>query len=283
QVHYQFASPELNARSYERLALGLQLRNATQRDELVLNYQPKVDIASGRIVGMEALVRWQHPVHGLVSPAHFIPLAEELGLIGAIGEWVLQRACRDVAAWARAGLGEIKFAVNVAKPQFISGDLVATLRQALEEHGLAPRQLVIELTESMLMDDVSSGLALMHELKALGVTLSIDDFGTGYSSLSYLKSFPLDELKIDRSFIIDLPGAQGDLAIVRTVIDLGHRLGMHVIAEGVETEGQLACLRELGCETYQGYLFSRPVPADQFQELLVRQGAATGAIPVQPD
>ncbi len=265
-----FASAELSARSLERINMGSQLRGAVRRDELRLHYQPKIDLASDRIIGVEALVRWQHPERGLVPPLEFIPLAEELGLIESIGQWVMERACRDAASWAQAGLGEIVVAINVAKPQFSSGRLCRQLRQALFDSGLPARRLVIELTESMLMDDVDGALALMHELKSLGLTLSIDDFGTGYSSLSYLKRFPLDELKIDRSFVMDLPGGRADLAIVHTVIELGHSLGMSVIAEGVETEAQRDCLRRLGCDHYQGFLFSRPVSAERLVELLAR-------------
>jgi EAL domain-containing protein (putative c-di-GMP-specific phosphodiesterase class I) len=252
------------------MTLGSQLRGAAHRGELRLHYQPKLDVATNHIVGMEALVRWQHPDRGLVPPIEFISLAEELGLIGSIGQWVMERACRDTARWTKAGLGELKVAINVAKPQFLGGDLAGTLRQAMLESGLPARQLVVELTESMLMDDVHAGVSQMHKLKALGVTLSIDDFGTGYSSLSYLKTFPLDELKVDRSFIMDLPGRRGDVAIVRTVIDLGHSLGMSVTAEGVETDDQLECLEQLGCDRYQGFLFSRPLAAEQFEQLLSR-------------
>ncbi|MDH3460856.1 MAG: EAL domain-containing protein [Burkholderiaceae bacterium] len=276
---FKFCSLELNAKSYQRLTMGSQLRGAAQRGELCLHYQPKVDVASNRIVGVEALVRWQHPDRGLVPPADFIPLAEELGLMHNIGQWVIERACRDAAGWSQAGLGELKVAVNVAKQQFTAGDLCAVVRQALFDSGLAAGRLVIELTESMLMDEVQAGLALMHELKALGVTLSIDDFGTGYSSLSYLKQFPLDELKIDRSFVMDLPGGRADVAIVRAVIELGRSLGMTVTAEGVETSGQLECIKRLACDIYQGYLFSKPVPVDCLVELLTqdRAGNATSA------
>ena len=263
-----FASPELNAQSYQRLKLGSQLRGAAKRDELRLHYQPKVDIASGCIIGVEALVRWQHPEHGLLPPASFIPLSEELGLTAVIGEWVLETACRDLANWIRAGIREITVAVNVSQLQVTSGDLASVVRRALFDSGLPARQLVIELTESMLMNDVPQCQSLMTELKAIGVTLSIDDFGTGYSSLSYLKKFPLDELKIDRSFIADLPGSAADSALVRTVIELGHSLAMSVTAEGVETGDQLACLKQLGCDTYQGFLFARPVPQARLIELL---------------
>jgi predicted signal transduction protein with EAL and GGDEF domain len=264
---FAFASAEQNARSYERFRLGSQLHGAAQRGELCLHYQPKLDLASNRIVGAEALVRWQHPEHGLLPPARFIPLAEELGLIGLIGDWVIEQALRDLSAWARAGY-RLQVAVNVAKAQFESGDLCGTLRRAMFDRGVPASQLVIEITESMLMENVRGALAQMQELKALGVTLSIDDFGTGYSSLSYLKQFPLDELKVDRSFIADLPGSHADLAIVRAVVELGHSLQMSVTAEGVETEGQRRCLGLLGCDTYQGFLFSRAVPAKDLLDAL---------------
>ena len=256
------------------MALGSQLRSATQRGELRLHYQPKVDMASNRIIGAEALVRWQHPELGLLPPARFIALAEELGLIGTIGQWVIERACREAVGWAQAGLGELTVAVNVSKPQFTSGDLCQVLCQAMRDSGLPARQLVIELTESILMDDAAAGLAQMHELKTLGVTLSIDDFGTGYSSLSYLKQFPLDELKIDRSFVMDLPGRDADVAIARTVVDLGHRLGMSVTAEGVETLAQLHCLQQQGCDTYQGFLYSKPLAGEQFARILAAERSA---------
>ena len=273
---YMFASPELNAKTLQRMTLGSQLRGAVQRGELRAHYQPKVDIRSNRIIGAEALVRWQHPELGMLPPGKFISLAEELGLIGSIGQWIMECACLDAANWARAGLGELKVAINVAKPQFLSGDLCATLDRVMRESGLRPRQLVIELTESMLMDDVQLSRGLMSDLKALGVALSIDDFGTGYSSLSYLKSFPLDELKIDQSFVVDLPGESADVAIVRTIVDLGHRLDMSVIAEGVETERQLACLKLLGCDHYQGYHFSKPMPNDRFAALLRHENERHG-------
>jgi len=276
---FKFASVELHARSYERMALGSQLRNAAQRGELRLHYQPKLDMVSNRIIGAEALVRWQHPDLGLIPPIRFIALAEDLGLIGSIGQWVIERACHDAVGWRTEGLGELTVAVNVSKAQFTSGDLCDVLRRATLASGLPARQLVIELTESMLMDDARSGLALMRELKALGVTLSIDDFGTGYSSLSYLKLFPLDELKIDRSFVMDLPGGDTDVAIVRTVIDLGHRLGMSVTAEGVETSAQLDCLKREGCNSYQGFLYGKAVPAQEFVEVLALCRARARGLP----
>ena len=270
---YQFSSPALNQRSHERLSLGSQLRGAVQRGELVLHYQPKVDLRNGRIVAAEALVRWQHPEHGLLPPGRFVPLAEELGLITRIGEWVIQQACRDAAAWTRAGLGTLRVAINVAKPQFANGELCKVLRCALFDSALSAERLIIELTESMLMNDLDSGVALMNDIKALGATLSIDDFGTGYSSLNYLKRLPLDELKIDRSFVVDLPGERADLAVVRTVIELGHSLGMTVTAEGVETEQQRDCLAQLGCDVFQGFLFSRPISSEDLMAMLRNEAA----------
>ena len=261
-ARFQFASAELNAHSYRKMTLGLQLRGAAERGELELHYQPKVSVAGNRIVGCEALVRWNHPEHGLLPPGDFIALAEELGLICEIGRWVMGSACREAAAWGARGLGQLKVAVNVSKLQFQRGDLCMHVQQALRDSGLAPEQLVIELTESMLMDDIAGSLDLMQALTRVGVTLSIDDFGTGFSSLSYLKRFPLSELKIDRSFITDLPGGGADLAIVRAIVELGHNLGMSVTAEGVETAAQLACLRELNCDAAQGYFFSRPLDGD---------------------
>ena len=276
-ARYSFASPELNARYLERITLGAQLRWAAERNELRVHYQPKVEIASSRIIGAEALVRWQHAEQGLLPPVRFIGLAEELGLIAGIGEWVLRQACHDAAQWEQRGLGQLKVAVNVAKYQFTEG-LCTLLQDALSQSGLSPAQLIVELTESVVMDNVEAGRAIMLDIKTLGVTLSIDDFGTGYSSLSYLKSFPLDELKIDRSFVIDLPGSASDVALVHTIIDLGHRLNMTVIAEGVETPGQRDCLGDLGCNNFQGFLFSKPIPVDQFTELLREENARYGTI-----
>jgi EAL domain-containing protein (putative c-di-GMP-specific phosphodiesterase class I)/PleD family two-component response regulator len=277
-TNFMFVSPDLNERSLHKMTLGSQLRGAVQRRELRLHYQPKVDVTTNRIIGAESLVRWLHPEHGLLPPGRFISLAEDLGLIGQIGQWVIEQACLDAANWVRAGLGNLKVAVNVAKPQFVSGDLCSTVRYNVAKSGLPARLLVMELTESMLMDDVDAAQKLMADLKSLGVTLSIDDFGTGFSSLSYLKSFPLDELKIDRSFIADLPGVKSDVAIVRTIIDLGHRLGMSVIAEGIESADQLACIRQLGCDNYQGFLFSKPLTSQAFAELVAQENARLSSV-----
>lgn len=273
-AHVHFASPALSARSYDRLKLGSGLRKAISRDELRLYYQPKVDISTGRIGGLEALLRWQHPERGLVPPMEFIPLAEELGLIVSIGQWVIEQACRDLSRWIGAGFADLKVAVNVSQSQLVSGELPGVIQKALADAGLPASHLIVELTESMLIVDVQHCLSLMHELKGLGVMLSLDDFGTGYSSFAYLKQFPISELKIDRSFVIDLPGGKKDKAVAQAIVDLAHSLEMVAIAEGIETEEQLACLGELGCDTFQGFLFSRPLPFDQCTALLVKSRSA---------
>lgn len=276
-LRHEFYSHALNARLQERLQLVEALRRAVHRGEMRLHYQPKVDIASGRIVGVEALVRWQHAERGLLAPGLFIPLAEEQGLMGDIGDWVVAQACSDAARWANLGVPALKVAVNVTKQQFASGCLPDTLKRALQGSGLPAQRLVVELTESMLMSDADGALEQMQAVKAVGVSLSIDDFGTGYSSFSYLKRFPLDELKIDRSFVVDLPGGKRDLAIVRSIAAVGHDLGLNVIAEGVETSSQLEALRSVGCDEYQGFLFSRPVPEAQLLTLLRAAHGERGA------
>ena len=265
---FAFYSPSLNERSVERLTLGSQLRNAVARSELRLEFQPKVQISTGRITGAEALVRWQHPEHGLLSPLKFIQLAEELGLISSIGEWVLEAACAQCAAWESQGLKGLKISVNVSQPQFRQRRIVKAVASALRTHRLGTAQLMLELTESMLIDNGGTVRSTLDELRRLGTQLSIDDFGTGYSSLSYLKQFPVDELKIDRSFITDLPTDNGNAAIVQAVVTLAHHLNMSVIGEGVQTSGELQRLRELGCDEYQGYFCSKPVPADAFAALV---------------
>ncbi len=270
---FQFYSTELNSASLERLLLESQLRGALLRNELELHYQPKVDLASSRITGAEGLLRWRHPELGLVPPARFIPIAEECGFIVEIGEWVVHTACAQMAGW-RTTLGlDMKVAVNVARHGLVSGALAAVVKDAMDQHGIGPGQLVLELTESMLMDRVESTAAKLHELRALGAELSIDDFGTGYSSMNYLKQFPVQELKIDRSFINGTPEDRTDSAIVRALIVLAHSLDMRVVAEGVEREEQRAALQALGCDSYQGYLCSPAVPAPDF----ARQVAACRA------
>jgi len=270
---YEFFSAELTARSIERLTLTNQLRVGIQRNELRLHYQPKVCMRTGRILGAEALVRWQHPDHGLLFPGRFIPLAEETGLIGEIGDWVTQEACRQMALWKQQGLRDLRVSINVAKRQFDHGHFLQFLQDVLTETQLPPEWLVVEITESMLVSDTGWAIQQMTALQSLGVKLSIDDFGTGYSSLSYLKRFPADELKIDRSFIIDLPGQAKDHAIVQTVVALGHSLGMQVVAEGVEEEAQLRALQRMGCDVLQGFLFSKAVPPQAFEALVLGSSA----------
>jgi diguanylate cyclase (GGDEF)-like protein len=266
--NFQFFTAELNERAVERMTMEKHLRRALDRDEFLLHYQPQVDLTTGRIVGMEALLRWQSPELGLVSPGRFIPLAEETGLIVSIGEWALKTACARNRAWQDAGLPPLPMAANLSARQFQNVDLVGTVARILRETGLDPCFLELEITESLVMQDVESASALLGELKGLGAQLSMDDFGTGYSSLSLLKRFPFDKLKIDISFVREITTDPDSAAIARTIIAMAHNLNLRVIAEGVETEGQLAYLRAHGCDEMQGFYFSRPVPAGDFEALL---------------
>ena len=266
--NYQFFSPSMNASSINKLTLENQLRKAIERGELLLHYQPKVDAVSSRIAGVEALIRWQHPEHGLIAPAEFIPLAEETGLIVPIGDWVLGEAARQAAAWRAGGLRPISIAVNMASPSFGQPDFVPKVASALAQAKLEPGAIEIELTESVLMQDLEAARETLCALKAHGVGLSIDDFGTGYSSLAYLKRFPIDTLKIDRSFVRDVIRNAEDASITGAIIALGKSLGLAVVAEGVETEAQAVFLRERGCTLMQGFLFSRPVCADAITSML---------------
>ncbi|NRR28763.1 EAL domain-containing protein [Oxalobacteraceae bacterium] len=267
----QFYQPAMNDEAQERVRIDSALRHALERDEFVLHYQPQVDLDSGRIVGMEALIRWQHPELGVVAPNRFIGLAEETGLIVSIGAWVMATACAQNKAWMDAGYGPLRMAVNLSPRQFSEPDLIASIARVLEQTGLPAACLEIELTESLFMNDVALAVELLHNLKKLGLTLSIDDFGTGYSSLSYLRKFPIDVLKIDRSFVSDISGDTDESAIVASIIALAHNLKLRVIAEGVESEQQLHYLWRNGCDQMQGYYFSRPVEADAF-ELMLRDG-----------
>jgi len=261
---YLHFDPSMNASAYERLTMESRLRVAVERQELRLYYQPQVDLVDGRIIGCEALVRWQHPDLGLVSPASFIPLAEETGLIMQISDWVLEEAIRQCRAWRDAGLQTPVVSVNLSPLQFRQRDLQEQVARLLETYAVPASALELELTESILMQGVERTLTTLHALTALGVTISIDDFGTGYSSLSYLKRFPIKKLKIDQSFVRDVTEDPNDATMVRTIILMAHSLKLHVIAEGVETESQAAFLRESGCERAQGYLFGRPMPAEAF-------------------
>lgn len=257
-------SAEMSAGSRNRLSMENALFLAIERDELRLHYQPQISARSGRLAGVEALIRWQHPEHGLVLPAQFIPIAEEAGLIAAIGEWVLNAACTQMTAWYRQGLPRIPVSVNLSSRQFRQEPLVATIRSALERSGLEPQLLEIELTESLLMDDVARSKSVLGEVKALGVSIALDDFGTGYSSLSYLKGFQLDTLKIDRTFTAELPASEVNASIVRATIGLAKGLRLRTIAEGVETRAQADFLAQQGCDLLQGYLFARPMAPDAF-------------------
>ena len=267
---FQFYTREMGVRAVRRVETEAALRRAIERGEFILHFQPQVDLRDGRIVGAEALVRWNDPARGMVAPAEFIPVAEETGLIVPVGEWVLAEACRAAAAWATEGFGALRVSVNVSARQFRSADLARTIRQVLQRTGLEPAGLELELTESLIMENAAAFISTLRELRDIGIGLSIDDFGTGYSSLSYLKQFPVDKLKIDQSFVHDIPGDPDDAAIAQAVINLGHSLGLKVIAEGVETRAQLDFLRGRGCDEVQGYFLGRPVPDAVFVELLRR-------------
>jgi len=264
---HHFFTEEINAQIGERLALERDLRRALRHGEFVLHYQPKVDLRSGVMMGAEALLRWNHPEKGMIPPAHFIPVAEETGLIVPLGDWVLRAAACQARAWRDAGLAFDCLSVNLSARQFKQRDLVQQVRDALETSGLPAQCLELELTESLMMENVEVNLQCLNALKALGVQLSLDDFGTGYSSLSYLRRFPVDRLKIDKSFVRDIVRDAGDAAITQAVIRLGQILGLSVTAEGVETEEQLAFLARHGCDEAQGYYFSPPLAADAFEAL----------------
>ncbi len=261
-------SHDLAEQIERRVLLEARLKHALERNELALHYQPKREILSGRLTGWEALLRWQSPELGTISPAEFIPIAEQSGLILPIGDWVLREACRQLRAWQALEPDAGTMAVNLSTRQFRQKDLAAQIAAALHDTGLAPGELELELTESAIMDNLASAAGVLGELEALGIRIAIDDFGTGYSSLSYLKTFPIHCLKIDRSFINDIPGDENDTAIVRTIIALAKSLGLTVVAEGVETEAQLGYLRANHCDEAQGYLFSRPLPPEECVSLL---------------
>lgn len=266
--NYQFYSKSMNAAAFEKLSLESSLRKAMERNEFVLYYQPQIEAKTRRIVGMEALIRWNHPEMGLVAPSHFIPLAEETGLIVQIGEWVLDTACRQNKAWQNAGFAPVRVAVNISSPHFRQERLLEAASLALNNSQLDASYLEIEVTESLLMQNIESTIAVLEKLKSMGVKLSIDDFGTGYSSLNYLQRFPIDALKIDRSFVKDLGNTPDDAAITRAIIAMADSLNLSVVAEGVETEKQMDILQSMGCQEMQGYLFSQPVPAQVASQLL---------------
>jgi diguanylate cyclase (GGDEF)-like protein len=270
----QLFDPQMSTFFPDRLALENDLRKALEKHELELHYQPKVDVRSGATTGMEALVRWRHPERGLVVPNDFIPLAEETGLIIPLGQWVLREACRQNKAWQDRGLPPLRVAINISGAQLRHDDLADSVALALRETGLEPRYLEIEITESVVMQNASTALAVLDRLSRMGIHLAVDDFGTGYSSLSYLKRFPLNTLKIDASFIRDLSSDKSDAVIVQAIIALAHSLRLEVVAEGVEHDAQLGYLRSFGSDQYQGYLHSKPLPAAEFERLLGAPGLA---------
>jgi diguanylate cyclase (GGDEF)-like protein len=278
-----FFTPEMQAAMADRRALERDLRNAVAQGELVLHYQPQVELAGGRTTGMEALVRWQRGGEGLlVPPAQFIPIAEETGLIEPIGEWVIDEACRQTAAWTADGMAPLCVSVNLSVRQLKPGRLVRRVAEALDNSGLPPSQLELEVTESLLMEDVDAARTSLGELKELGVRISVDDFGTGYSSMNYLKRLPIDTLKIDQAFVREIPDNPDDTAITSAIIALGHALRLDVVAEGVETEPQLIFLQDQGCDRAQGYLLSKPAPADEFARW-VQQRSESHALPRATD
>ncbi len=268
--NYQFFKPEMSVKLAERQSLEYGLRHALEHQEFVLHYQPIMSMGTGAMTGIEALIRWHRPQRGFVPPTHFIPIAEESGLIVPIGRWVLREGCRQVRAWRDAGLPPVRIAINISAVELRTKDFVAGVRAILAETGFEPNYLELELTETFLMEDSASTVAVLQALKDMGVQLALDDFGTGYSSLSYLKRFPIDSLKIDRSFVRDLTTDAENASIVSAVIGMGNSLRMRVVAEGVETQEQLAFLQGHSCPEGQGYYFSQPVNAGEFTQLLER-------------
>ncbi|MBW3510912.1 EAL domain-containing protein [Janthinobacterium sp. NKUCC06_STL] len=267
---FRFFTAEMNAQSMARLDMENALRRAIDNEEFVLFFQPKVNIISGRISGAEALIRWRRPGHGMVSPALFIPLLEETGLIVRVGNWVLDEACRKISEWGASSIGPVHLSVNVSGIQFFVGGLEEEVLKAIRKYDIAPELLELELTESSLMSNAEETIAVLRNLKALGIQISIDDFGTGYSSLAYLKRFPIDKLKIDIAFVREVTSNPDDAAIVLAIISMAHSMKLEVIAEGVENDAQLAYLRRHGCDEMQGYYFSRPVPHEEFEQMLMK-------------
>jgi EAL domain-containing protein (putative c-di-GMP-specific phosphodiesterase class I) len=258
----------MNFRANQVFLMEKDMRIALDQDQFMLVYQPQVDLATGMVCGAEALIRWNHPANGLVSPVEFIPVAEETGQIVAIGEWVLRTACQRFASWQKQGLPVIPVAVNLSIRQLRQPNLADMVESVLKETGLKPECLELEITEGIMMGDTQVAMEFLTRMRKLGVQMAIDDFGTGFSSLSYLKNLPVNKLKIDQSFVRDIGTDESDAAIIRSIIGLGHRLEMKVIAEGVETMEQLDFLRLRGCDEIQGYFFSRPLEADAFFKLV---------------
>ncbi len=281
--NYQFFSKSLNVAAFHKLAMENSLRRAIERDELELYYQAKIDIRRHRVVGCEALIRWRHPELGLIGPSQFIPIAEDSGLIAQISNWVLENACRQVLAWRKHGYcPELVMAVNVSANQFRQPGFGGHVREVLAQIGLEPRYLKLELTETILLHNVEEALVTLRELQALGVRISIDDFGTGYSSLSYLKKLPISELKVDHSFVRDLPHNEDDMAITSAILALADALSLEVVAEGVENQDQVNFLLDNGCDVVQGFLFQRPMPAAEFAEFARVFDSQSVATPISP-
>jgi diguanylate cyclase (GGDEF)-like protein len=276
---FSFFETGMDARAQSRRKIEIDLRDAIQNDVLRPHYQPFVDLSSGRITGLEALVRWPHPERGMISPAEFIPVAEETGLINALGGLMLRRACMDAARWP----DDVRVAVNLSPAQFRIGNLLSIVMEALKQSGLPAKRLELEITETLLLEKSSQVLATLHALRALGVRISMDDFGTGYSSLSYLRSFPFDKIKIDQSFVRGLAANRDAQAIIRSIVSLGKGLGVTITAEGVETEAELSCLRAEGCHEGQGFLFSRARPNPEIVELLNAQCGADARALLYPE
>ncbi len=275
--NYQFYTAGGTTRALKQLVLESNLRGALERSEFVVHYQPQVTIPDFHLIGMEALVRWRHPSLGLLYPSDFVPLAEDSGLIIALGEWVMRNACMQNKAWQDAGLAPMRLSVNFSARQFQQPAFINSVAEILKETNLDPRWLELEITESSIMKEPDQAIEKLHELKLMGIRVAIDDFGTGYSSLNYLKRFPIDTLKIDKTFVADVCKDPHDTAIVRAIITLGHALDLTVIAEGVETQEQLKYLSSLGCDVVQGFLFSKSLPAPVFEELLVEQRRAAAS------
>lgn len=272
----QFFAAPMNVAAAQRLALENDLHHALQRSELFLHYQPRIDLGTARLVGVEALVRWRHPARGVIAPGGFITLAEETGLISRVGDWVLREACRQLLAWQHAGVPALPVAVNLSPRQFRQHDVAERISDVLSETGVPPQLLELEITETTLMQHTEQTLATLRRLHGMGLRMAIDDFGIGYSSLSYLKRFPVDQLKIDQSFVRDIGSDPANAAIVSTIATLAHNLKLEVVAEGVETSEQLAAVRASGCGQAQGFLFSRPVAADEVPALVARHWPLPG-------
>jgi EAL domain-containing protein (putative c-di-GMP-specific phosphodiesterase class I) len=276
--NYQFYTPEMNTRTREMLSMEGELRRALERDEFVLHFQPKVSVGTGHITGVEALLRWRHPERGLVAPGDFIPLLEETGLIVQAGEWVVRSVCAQLKEWVRDGVGPVTVAINLSARQFLAPDLAQNIRRILEANEIRAELLEVEITESSVMINAEEAIRTLEYLQSLGIRTAIDDFGTGYSSLGYLKRFPLRALKIDRSFVRDITTDPNDATITQAVISMAHSLGLKVIAEGVETEAQLAFLARYGCDEVQGFLFSRPVTGEQCGKLMADHSHITALL-----